>query len=106
MRTLELVNLLWQAMNFAVIKLGFYQFGKQCIIARDIYIFSFFFSFDKFANISSHDAALKPVIREIETVILNTINPMNSKKCVTTFSWIFHFSLIDFSSKIYNPRGI
>ena len=38
---------------------------------------------------------------EIETVVLNTINPMNSKKWVTTFSWIFHFSLADFSKKIY-----
>ena len=34
---------------------------------------------------------------EIRPVVLNTINPMNSKKWVTTFSWIFHFSLIDFS---------
>ena len=39
----------------------------------------------------------KLVNREIETVVLNTMNPMNSKKWVTTFSWIFHFSLIDFS---------
>ena len=43
----------------------------------------------------------KLVNREIETVVLHTINPMNSKKLVTTFSWIFHFSLIDFSEKIY-----
>ena len=43
----------------------------------------------------------KLVNREIETVVLNTINPLNSKKLVTTFSWIFHFSLIDFSKKIY-----
>ena len=34
----------------------------------------------------------KLVNREIETVVLNTINPMNSKKLVTTSSWIFHFS--------------
>ena len=39
--------------------------------------------------------------REIEPVILHTINPMNSTKCVTTFSWISHFLLIDFSIKIY-----
>ena len=39
----------------------------------------------------------KIVIGEIKTVILNTINPKNSKKLVTTFTWIFHFSLIDFS---------
>ena len=38
---------------------------------------------------------------EIEPVVLHTINPMNSSKCVTTFSWIFHFSLIDFSKKIF-----
>ena len=43
----------------------------------------------------------KLVNREIKTVVLNTINPMNSKKWVTTFSWIFHFSLIDFSWKIF-----
>ena len=43
----------------------------------------------------------KLVNREIETVVLNTINPLNSKKLVTTFSWIFHFSLVDFSEKIY-----
>ena len=56
---------------------SFLRFGKRSIVARDIYKF------------------------EIETVILNTINPMNSKKWVTTFSWIFHFSLIDFSWKIF-----
>ena len=39
--------------------------------------------------------------REIEPVVLHTINPMNSTKWVTTFSWIFHFSLIDFSWKIF-----
>ena len=38
---------------------------------------------------------------EIEPVVLHTINPMNSTKCVTTFSWIFHFSFIDFSMEIY-----
>ena len=39
--------------------------------------------------------------REIEPVVLHTINPMNSTKWVTSFSWIFHFSLIDFSKKIF-----
>ena len=39
--------------------------------------------------------------REIEPVVLHTINPMNSTKCVTTFSWIFHFSFIDFSRKAF-----
>ena len=43
----------------------------------------------------------KLVTCEIKTVVLNTIYPMNSKKWVATFSWIFHFSLIDFSWKIY-----
>ena len=38
---------------------------------------------------------------EVEPVVLHTINPMNSTKRVTTFSWIFHFSLIDFSRKIF-----
>ena len=38
---------------------------------------------------------------EIEPVVLPTINPMNSTKWVTTFSWIFHFVLIYFSQKIF-----
>ena len=38
---------------------------------------------------------------EIELVVLHIINPVNSTKWVTTFSWIFHFSLIDFSEKIF-----
>ena len=38
--------------------------------------------------------------RDIELVVLHTINPMKSTKLVTTFSWIFHFSLKDFSKKI------
>ena len=38
---------------------------------------------------------------EIEPVVLHTIDHMNSTKCVTTFSWIFDFSLIDFSGKIF-----
>ena len=33
----------------------------------------------------------KLVNREIETVVLNTINPMNSKKLVTTFLMDFSF---------------
>ena len=33
---------------------------------------------------------------EVEPVVLHTINSMNSTKWVTTFSWIFHFLLIDF----------
>ena len=41
----------------------------------------------------------KLVNREIETVVLMYINPFNSKKSVMSFSWIFHFWLIDFSRK-------
>ena len=41
----------------------------------------------------------KLVNREIETVVLMYINPINSRKYVTSFSWIFHFWLIDFSKK-------
>ena len=43
----------------------------------------------------------KLVNREIKTVVLMYINPINSKKYVTSFSWIFHFWLIDFSNKIF-----
>ena len=43
----------------------------------------------------------KLVNREIETVVLMYVNPINSKKCVTRFSWIFHFWFIDFSKKIF-----
>ena len=43
----------------------------------------------------------KLVNREIETVVLMYINPINSKKSVTIFSWIFHFWFIDFSKKIF-----
>ena len=43
----------------------------------------------------------KLVNREIETVVLMYINPINSKKSVTSFSWIFHFWFIDFSKKIF-----
>ena len=38
----------------------------------------------------------------LEPIVLHTLNPMNCKKCVTSFSWMFHFSLIDFSKKIYD----
>ena len=46
----------------------------------------------------------KLVNREIETVVLMYINPINSKKSVTSFSWIFHFWLIDFSKKIFEIK--
>ena len=39
---------------------------------------------------------------EIEPVILHTINPLNSIKWVTTFSWIFHFLLNNFPKKIFD----
>ena len=39
---------------------------------------------------------------EIEPAVLHTINPMNFTKCVTTFSLIFDFSLIDFYGKIFD----
>ena len=38
---------------------------------------------------------------EIKLVVLHTINPQNSTKWMTTFSWIFHFLLIDFTKKIF-----
>ena len=52
----------------------------------------------------------KLVNREIETVVLMYINPINSKKCGTTFSKIFRFCFIDFSKKIFeiffDPWGL
>ena len=36
-----------------------------------------------------------------ETVVLMYIDSFNSKKCVTAFSWIFRFRLIDFSKKFF-----
>ena len=36
-----------------------------------------------------------------EPVVLMYINPINSKKCGTTFSQIFRFWFIDFSKKIF-----
>ena len=87
---------------------SFSRFGKQCFLARDIFnslsFFMFFhFTFYRISLARKHrfPNREKLVNREIETVVLNTINPLNSKKLVTTFSWIFHFSLVDFSEKIY-----
>ena len=56
----------------------------------------------------------KLVNREIETVFLNTINPMNSKKLVTTFLMDFSFfthrffgkNLRKFSSQMGNAPGV
>ena len=81
------------------------KIGQKCSVVRDIgktkrekssnkckylWIQSIFFRFFSCKN-----------EREIEPVVLHTINPLNSTKCVTTFSRIFHFSFIDFSRKIY-----
>ena len=54
------------------------------------------------------------VNREIETVVLNTINPMNSKKLVTTFLMDFSFfthrffwkNLRNFVSQMGNAPGV
>ena len=46
-----------------------------------------------FQNCSHH------VFGIFEPVVLMYINHINSKKCVTSFSWIFHFWFIDFSKK-------
>ena len=46
----------------------------------------------------------KLVIRESETVVLNTINPMNSKFCVTRFFRFFHFSGLNFFLGIYREK--
>ena len=87
---------------------SFLRFGKRCFLARDIsnslsffMFFHFTFLWISLAKKHRFPNREKLVNREIETVVLNTINPMNSKKLVTTFSWIFHFSLVDFSEKIY-----
>ena len=51
----------------------------------------------------------KLVNREIETVVLNTINPMNSKKLVTTFLMDFSFFARRFFRKnlrnFFSPMG-
>ena len=48
-----------------------------------------------FENRSNH------IFSFFEPVVLMYINPINSKKCGTTFSWIFCFWFIDFSKKIF-----
>ena len=57
------------------------------------------------ANISGYSALFCNFFskndREIQLVVLHTINPVKSTKWVTTFSCIFHFSLKDFSKKIF-----
>ena len=69
-----------------------------------LYLWPFFFI--DFVNISSYKALFCNFFfskndREIEPVVLHTINPQNSSKWVTTFSWIFYFSLIYFSKNIF-----
>ena len=58
------------------------------------------------ANISGYSALFCNFFSkndcEIELVVLHTINPMKSTKWVTTFSWIFHFSLKDFTKKFFS----
>ena len=78
---------------------------KKCSLARDIcetseekllkkckylYIYGTFCIF--FSSKNYH---------KIESVVMHTINPMNSTKWVTKFSWIFYFLLICFSKKIF-----
>ena len=48
-----------------------------------------------FENRSNH------IFSFFEPVVLMYINPINSKKCGTTFSQIFRFWFIDFSKKIF-----
>ena len=57
-------------------------------------IFSKLNTFDLLLVVSKND-------RETEPVVLYIKNPQNSTKWVTTFSWIFHLLLIDFSKKIF-----
>ena len=78
---------------------SFLRFWKHCTIARNI-CDSLCYFFIRFANFSGYTALFqnrkKLVIPEVQLVVLHTIIPMNSTKWVTTFSWIFHFSFIDF----------
>ena len=57
-----------------------------------------------FQNRSHHEFSF------FEPVVLMYINPINSKKCGTTFSQIFRFWFIDFSKKIFeiffDPWGL
>ena len=57
-----------------------------------------------FENRSNH------IFSFFEPVVLMYINPINSKKCGTTFSQIFRFWFIDFSKKIFeiffDPWGL
>ena len=82
---------------------------KNCKIMhysrRYLYIFDHFSSFILQISLpTKHYFAIffSKNDREIEPVVLHTINPQNSTKWVTTFSWIFHFLLIDFSKKIFD----
>ena len=80
------------------------KISKKCIVPRDICtsLIIFLHLFCKYLWIQCIFFAIlfNKNDREIEPVVLHTINPMNSTKWVTSFSWIFHFLLIDFSKKI------
>merc|ERR1711867_250773 len=65
------------------------------------HVFSFYIFVISLATRHRFPNREKLVNREIETVILMYINPINSKKSVTSFSWIFNFWFIDFSKKIF-----
>ena len=66
---------------------SFLRFGKRCFLARDIskslsffMFFHFTFLWISLAKKHRFPNRKKLVNREIETVVLHTINPMNSKK--------------------------
>ena len=87
------------------------RFGKWCFLARDIHKKVKWKNMKKLKELEISLAKKhrfpnrkKLVNREIETVVLMYINPINSKKSVTSFSWIFHFWLIDFSKKIFEIK--
>ena len=100
---------------------SFSRFGKRCFLARDISDFLIFFMFFHFtflcislAKKNHFPNREKLINREIETVVLNTINPMNSKKLVTTFLMDFSFfthrffrkNLRKFISQMGNAPGV
>ena len=77
---------------------SFLQFGKRCFLARDIsnslsFFMVFHFTFYRISLARRHRFPNheKLVNREIETVVSHTINPMNSKKLVTTYLMDFWF---------------
>ena len=104
---LELIGFIYIKTTVSISRLtSFSRFGKRCFVARDIC------KNVKGKKLKEQEISLakkhrfpnrkKLVNREIETVVLMYINPINSKKSVTSFSWIFHFWFIDFSEKIFD----